>query len=236
MFVDEISMTGCEMIQRVSTTLSDARETSVSFGGIDMIFAGDFYQLPPTTNDPAYRAPSISRNVNLTKATMGYLKFVGGLTHTIFLRVQHRMNDEKYKAVVSRFRTGSQIYSDELYIKSKMITNENTLSTGHLKDLENDPLIIVKNNDIRYDINMAKAIQHADASGEKLLVNIAKDSSKLPIDNNTRLQILRQHESGKTGYGAGTQLLHSTPHTPTPILIHYCCHLVLLTHSYVHQF
>jgi hypothetical protein len=201
-FIDEVSMTGCTMIQDVSTKMSDAKSNKDPFGGIDLIFAGDFYQLPPNTNDPLYSEPDLAKNINLTKASAGFLKFQA-LTHVIILRQQHRMRDPEYKDVVQRFRHGQQLAKDEKYCLGKTINADNTLATGHLSALDKEPIIIVKNNDVRYHINMIKSKQHANAVGTKLLINIAHDVAKSHVPNRVRHEMLLLHETGKTSYTAG---------------------------------
>jgi hypothetical protein len=47
LFIDEVSMIGCGLLSDVSEALSIAKGSTDSFGGINMIFAGDFAQLPP---------------------------------------------------------------------------------------------------------------------------------------------------------------------------------------------
>ena len=46
-FIDEISMVGCEFLQTINTTLALATGSSLLFGGINVIFCGDMGQLPP---------------------------------------------------------------------------------------------------------------------------------------------------------------------------------------------
>jgi hypothetical protein len=164
-FIDEVSMTGCATVQEISGKLADAKSTQLPFGGVDMIFAGDFYQLPPNTNDPLYKPPSIAQNINLTKAGAGYLKFQD-LTHVIILRQQHRMHDKAYRDMVQRFRSGTSTVEDSRYCMKRNITKNNTLGSGHLSKLPAEPIIIVKNNEPRFHINMIKARQHAVASGQ----------------------------------------------------------------------
>ena len=47
LFVDEISMIGCALLYNISEALVEAKGNSSPFGGINVIFAGDFAQLPP---------------------------------------------------------------------------------------------------------------------------------------------------------------------------------------------
>ena len=55
LFVDELSMIGCEMLHDVSRALSVAKGSTAAFGGVNMIFAGDFAQLPPIGDTRLYK-------------------------------------------------------------------------------------------------------------------------------------------------------------------------------------
>jgi hypothetical protein len=47
LFIDEVSMIGCGLRNDISEALSIAKGNTDSFGGISIICAGDFSQLPP---------------------------------------------------------------------------------------------------------------------------------------------------------------------------------------------
>src|SRR5882757_644740 len=47
LFIDEVSMIGCRVMLKLSQALNDAKENKLPFGGINIVFAGDFSQLPP---------------------------------------------------------------------------------------------------------------------------------------------------------------------------------------------
>jgi len=54
-FLDEISMVACHELYQISASLAKARNmTEVPFGGLNMIFAGDFAQLKPVLGSPLY--------------------------------------------------------------------------------------------------------------------------------------------------------------------------------------
>lgn len=52
--VDEISMIGCDMLYRIHRALVAAKGRDLPFGGVNMIFAGDFAQLPPVGQTRLY--------------------------------------------------------------------------------------------------------------------------------------------------------------------------------------
>ena len=47
LFNDEVSMIGCKLLYQISEALIKAKGNNSPFGGINIIFAGDFAQLPP---------------------------------------------------------------------------------------------------------------------------------------------------------------------------------------------
>jgi hypothetical protein len=205
-FIDEISMTGCVTLNCVSNRLKDAKSNAGEpFGGVDMIFAGDFYQLPPMNGGPLYRKLNLSADdstINTTKAGLGFILF-SCCTHVIFLTQQHRMTDPVYRAFVARYREGRATPRDQAYCKELVIDASNPLSSGHLSDLEDDPVVIVQHNDLRYHINNTKARQHASALGEKLLINVARDKSKSHVTSIVRRSFLLWQDCGATSYLAG---------------------------------
>jgi len=55
LFVDELSMIGCEMLHNVSRALTEAKGSTAAFGGVNVILAGDFAQLPPIGDTRLYK-------------------------------------------------------------------------------------------------------------------------------------------------------------------------------------
>ena len=47
LFINEVSMIGCKILAKISNALVQATGVSSTFGGINVIFAGDMAQLPP---------------------------------------------------------------------------------------------------------------------------------------------------------------------------------------------
>ena len=54
LFIDEYSMIGCQMLHKIHLALTIAKECSKPFGGINIIFAGDFCQLPAVRETRLY--------------------------------------------------------------------------------------------------------------------------------------------------------------------------------------
>ena len=55
LFIDEVSILGCEMLHNVSQALTQAKGNTKPFGGVNVILAGDFAQLPPIGDAQLYK-------------------------------------------------------------------------------------------------------------------------------------------------------------------------------------
>ena len=64
-FVDEISMVDCHSLYTICTKMCTAlRNDGQPFGGVNMIFAGDFAQLPPAVAGHALYAHKVGRVIH----------------------------------------------------------------------------------------------------------------------------------------------------------------------------
>jgi hypothetical protein len=66
MIIDEISMVSCNMLVTMHLKLQKLKSNILPFGGIKIMFMGNFLQFPPITNRPLY-----SKNV---QPTFGFTK------------------------------------------------------------------------------------------------------------------------------------------------------------------
>ena len=55
LFIDELSMLGCELLHNISRALTEAKGNTAAFGGVNIILAGDFAQLPPIGDTRLYK-------------------------------------------------------------------------------------------------------------------------------------------------------------------------------------
>ena len=58
MIVDEVSMAGQRMMDKFDRALQAKLNRHILFAGINIIFSGDFYQLPPVQDNPLYEDPA----------------------------------------------------------------------------------------------------------------------------------------------------------------------------------
>ena len=61
LIIDEISMINTRMLNEINLNLQFAKNTTELFGGLHVLFAGDFYQLSPFTGNALFIRDSIEK-------------------------------------------------------------------------------------------------------------------------------------------------------------------------------
>ena len=108
LIIDEVSMLDSILCNTISDILKACKKSDKKFGGIQVIFVGDFFQLPPVTNTFCFQSESW---INLNP-------IIFELTETI------RQSDDKlFQLILAKLRFGNltkQIY--DILKKNKEIT------------------------------------------------------------------------------------------------------------------
>ena len=92
-FLDEVSMVACHDLYKISAQLCKARNvTDIPFGGVNMIFAGDFAQLAPVGGQSLYQK-NVGTSVDASQTLKGQQAAIGkALWHQITTVVILREN------------------------------------------------------------------------------------------------------------------------------------------------
>ena len=111
LIVDEISMLDALFIDDLDAVCKAVRvEGGSPFGGLQVIFAGDFFQLPPVpNNDP--RNPLQKLPVIYSYEAMSWKN--GGF-NVCYLEEQHRQSDLMYLSILGTMRKGEPLQPDQL--------------------------------------------------------------------------------------------------------------------------
>ncbi|MGE5541134.1 MAG: AAA family ATPase [Bacillota bacterium] len=96
LIIDEISMLSAGALSMVDAVAREVRRDTRAFGGLQVIFCGDFFQLPPVTRggtpaEFAFMSPSWRSATPLV----------------CYLTEQHRQEDDTYLSILSAIRDGS---------------------------------------------------------------------------------------------------------------------------------
>jgi len=108
LIIDEVSMLDSILCNTISNILKACKNTDKVFGGIQMIFVGDFFQLPPVTNNFCFLSSSwIELNPKIIELT----------------ELIRQTDDKLFQLILAKLRFGKltkQIY--DILIKNKEIT------------------------------------------------------------------------------------------------------------------
>lgn len=139
--IDEVSMVRCDIMDCIDRTLRHYRHSSFPFGGVQMVFVGDMFQLEPIakSEDKAiikliygkeecyFYNSRVIQSLNLPKIE--------------FLKI-YRQSDESFITLLEHFRTGRVTYSDLSLINTRVVgptTNNEDYKitlTSYVRDAE----------------------------------------------------------------------------------------------------
>lgn len=108
--VDECGFLGLDTLFKIDSTLSQIRSSTLPFGGFNILFLGDFYQVRPVKSLPLYASDS---DINKSKGKPRFHTYIGGqkawknISTVIFLIKNYRTVDPVYQGMLTRLRQGS---------------------------------------------------------------------------------------------------------------------------------
>ena len=159
-FIDEYSLVGAQLLCQIDHALRFAKENPDEwFGGINIIFAGDFYQYPPVGGTPLYapiqpKAPQKSADV---EKRLGRLAWKS-VNIVVSLTEQQRMKgDPEYAAAVGRLRVRSCNMGDVELFNSRVVRSVREPDGLSMVGERENATMLVGTNFIRELINNTKA-------------------------------------------------------------------------------
>lgn len=96
LIIDEISMLDAVTVNDISNILKVVHGKLQQFGGIQVIFVGDFFQLPPVVKDKR----------DEMRFAFESEAWIGAQPEICYLTEQHRQNDMEFLAILSAMRRG----------------------------------------------------------------------------------------------------------------------------------
>jgi ATP-dependent DNA helicase PIF1 len=134
LIIDEVSMLSEKLFIILDTIAKIIKKNQKPFGGIQIIFAGDFHQLPPIGEDDDEKSINFCFESELFDLTF---------KNQILLKTIFRQKDPKYQKILSEIRTG-KLKSSSLKILNK-----------YIRDPEPDmlikpPILLAKRKNVDY--------------------------------------------------------------------------------------
>jgi len=95
LIIDEISMLDATFIDNLDYVLQEVRQSPLPFGGMQVIFVGDFFQLPPVVKEGEMRFAFESDS------------WKSAAPQVCYLTEQHRQSDGEFLDILSSMRAGT---------------------------------------------------------------------------------------------------------------------------------
>ncbi|CAF2933371.1 unnamed protein product [Rotaria sp. Silwood2] len=210
--IDEISMVGCHMLARLHkiTTIAKHTQPSIPFGGINMIFLGDFVQYPPVLDRPLYlnllsSNDTLNDTLNFNKQNhkrqnlserdiqckVGRALWLQ-VNKVFFLTEQMRNKDPVFMAMQSRLRTDYEL------LCKRVVSPENDIKSLREQPW-NSATILVFRNEIRTNINNYCVFDESKKFNQLPMVLVANDRVRNhEIDSNDLRRFLLSIPDNKT--------------------------------------
>jgi ATP-dependent exoDNAse (exonuclease V) alpha subunit len=118
LILDEISMLSGGTLSMVDEIMRMARHDSRAFGGVQIVFCGDFFQLPP-----------ITRGGRTTEFAFSSSAWRNAMPLTCYLTEQHRQEDDVFLDVLSSIRNGSFDHTHASTLLSRSHDGEEEIQT-----------------------------------------------------------------------------------------------------------
>ena len=180
--VDEVSMMTTSIMTLVSQVSGRVRngngamDSTVPFGGLNLILLGDFHQFEPVANTRSslYSRPRSDQKEKLTSVIGRNLW--SQFDTIITLTEQKRIIDAGWMETLNRSRTGDCTKEDLHEIRKLVLTNPEC----HIPDFDKAPwdeaILVTPRNSMRSMWNSAALTKHCQKTGQILYVCDAEDT------------------------------------------------------------
>ena len=175
LILDEASMLGCKKLSKISNALCKIKGNDLPFGGLHVLFCGDFQQLKPVQDTPLFVRPKSGskkgkddKNGDLVH---GYELWSMVTETTIILRRNYRARDPVLSGLLHRLAKGQLTPADIDVLKSRVIGNDEHLQ---MRDWIN-AVVITPRNTVRQYWNGNAAVGHLIATGNQIFICPSRD-------------------------------------------------------------
>lgn len=180
--VDEVSMVRCDLLDAMDRTLRHYRRSSAPFGGVQMVFVGDMFQLEPVVT----REDRVILQENYGPGPYYFYKAAAiermGLPKIEFRKI-YRQSDPAFIEILEHIRTGRMTMRDLMRINSRVqVPGEGSdkihivltttrreaqcINESRLESLPSEPVTF----DAEYEGQMNRSTPGSDIAEDKLVL------------------------------------------------------------------
>ncbi|KDN39958.1 hypothetical protein RSAG8_08407, partial [Rhizoctonia solani AG-8 WAC10335] len=209
LIIDEVSilMVSKKCMAEVSQMIGIGKQkegennSTMAFGGIHVILAGDFHQFPPVMGGGANGAlytptgPTATSKLIIGRSIYQQFKTV------VLLKKQFRVEDTTWRGVLTRARHGICTREDLTIIRGLILdpTRDKDLLSRPGWD---DAVLVTPRHSVRQRWNELATYNHCRSNGHHLFLSPAYDTHKdKPLDSNAKALLRAQFFAGKSSDG-----------------------------------
>ena len=111
LIIDEISMMSDTLFDLLNLVGKTIRKSTKPFGGIQLIFCGDFYQLPPVNAKFCFESPDWNKTFPVT----------------VQLSILFRQKNEVYQSILHEIRKGSLSKKNHALLKERILEGDGSI-------------------------------------------------------------------------------------------------------------
>lgn len=201
LIIDEISMLDAKVINMVDTVLRRARNfmNDAPFGGVQVVFVGDFFQLPPVGERVIGGRP-----LPVTKFAFESESWAAASPLVCYLTEQHRQEDEKFLDILTAMRSGGLRTPHVDALKSRADIpykiSETTVLYTHNADVDHE------NNLELAKIEEEPHVYDMSSTGHEYPIQLLKKQCLSPehLELKTGALVMFTRNNWDTGYVNGT--------------------------------
>lgn len=121
--IDEVSMLSPQTLNLVDTVCRAVKKNAMPFGGLQTIFVGDFFQLPPIFKQDSITF-SQARLFSESVGTFAYesAAWTGAEPVICYLSEQHRQDDKDYLSILSAIRRNEFTDDHLVFLKERKVS------------------------------------------------------------------------------------------------------------------
>lgn len=125
LIIDEVSMLSADTLDMVDAVCREVKQSSDSFGGLQVVLVGDFFQLPPvvrqnyTDAQDSFYSDEPQSIFSFTSGAWARAKPI-----ICYLTEQHRQDDAQFLAVLSAIRTNEVTPSHRAHLDARLVTRD----------------------------------------------------------------------------------------------------------------
>lgn len=124
LIIDEISMLSANTLSLVDAVCREIRGDQRAFGGMQVVFVGDFFQLPPVSRSKPMRGDELVPQASGAEFAFSSFSWKKANPLICYLSEQYRQADEEFLAVLSAIRSGRVTEEHRDFLLSREVTGD----------------------------------------------------------------------------------------------------------------